>query len=207
VNYYDNNTNEVEIDENDLDELSDVSDMSEDEEEIEQRELWKANQRRVKDTERDENEDDFVSESVSRNDSIAINQINEEQSRREREKAHIEKRRKELEKIKQQEAEEKEFEEKVGNIIANLNFEESFEFSDKLSNRKKQIVHQVATKLNIFHESYGEGNRKKLKIKKHIVPESTIVENKAVDDLTSIFKKRCGLCTPSKRNKPKKYGA
>jgi hypothetical protein len=28
VNYYDNNTNEVEIDENDLDELSDVSDMS-----------------------------------------------------------------------------------------------------------------------------------------------------------------------------------
>jgi chromatin segregation and condensation protein Rec8/ScpA/Scc1 (kleisin family) len=118
----------------------------------------------VKETERDENEDDFVSESVSRNDSIAISQINEEHSRREREKAHIEKRRKELEKIKQKEAEEKEFEEKLENIIANLNFEESFEFSDKLSNRKKQIVHQVATKLNSFHESSGEENRRKLKI-------------------------------------------
>jgi polysaccharide pyruvyl transferase WcaK-like protein len=96
--------------------------MSEDEEEIEQRESWKANQQRLKEMERDDNEADFEIENISRNDSIAINLINEEQSKRDREKAHLEKKQMQLEKLKKKEEEEKDFIETVENIIANLQF-------------------------------------------------------------------------------------
>jgi hypothetical protein len=189
--------------------------MSEDEEEIEQKESWKANQQRLKEMERDDNEADFEIENISRNDSIAINLINEEQSKRDREKAHLEKKQMQLEKLKKKEEEEKDFIETVENIIAHLKFEQPFEFSYKLSTRKRELVHQLATKHNIFHESSGEGKLRKITIKKLIVPETVdgdnaatptlLIENNSVDELTSVFKKRCGLRTPSKRKTTKKF--
>ena len=193
--------------------------MSEDEEELLQRESWKENQRRIIETRKDDNEENYANENQSRNESITVIYLKEQESKVEREKAHLENKQKEREKFEKHKEETKAFEESVENIIANLNFEESYEFSVNLSTQKRQIVHQIATKHNIFHETIGKGKLRQIRIKKLITPEpdsepyqvevsaATVIVNNNIDDLSSGLKTRCVLRTPSKRKPPKKYAS
>ena len=139
ANYYENVAEDL-IEENDLEDLTDVSELSElsetEDEEQQQRKIWAENQRLLKEKDKNAIEDDFREEIEARNDSIALNYLLEKESAAAREKAHIEKKEKKRE-------EEKAFEIKVEKIIMNLKNNDSFEFSMKLSQKKRQIIYEL----------------------------------------------------------------
>jgi hypothetical protein len=103
------------IDNEDLDDLSDASDMSEDEDEKIQRQEFIEKQREMRARENDE---DYSIENEARNDSIAINRMNLDQTKIAREKNHLLAQKKLIQK-------KKDFEEEVENIISNLAISES----------------------------------------------------------------------------------
>ena len=82
-----------------------------------------------------------------------------------------------------------------------------------MSNHLK--FHKFCTKNNILHQSSGEGKFSKITIKKLIIPETVdefnadtptlSILNNSVEELTSVFKKRCGIRTPSKKTTTKKF--
>ena len=173
-NYYESNVGERVIDNEDLDDLSDASDMSEDEDEKIQRQEFIEKQREMRARENDE---DYSIENEARNDSIAINQTNLDQTKIAREKNHLLAKQKLIQK-------KKDFEEEVENIISNLAISESYTFSKKLSIKQRENVHQICSQYtDIEHVSTGDGKNRQLTITKVEIIESSD-DIKSNDDRT-----------------------
>jgi hypothetical protein len=185
ANYYESNVGERVIDNEDLDDLSDASDMSEDEDEKFQRQEFIKKQREMIARENDE---DYSIENEARNDSIAINQTNLDQTKIAREKNHLLAKQKLIQK-------KKDFDEEVENIISNLAISESNTFSKKLSIKQREYVHQICSQYtDIEHVSIGDGKNRQLTFTRIEIIQSS-------DDLNSNDNRtRDGTIDTNKRN-------
>jgi hypothetical protein len=157
------------MDNEDLDALSGASDMSENENEKNQRQEFIEKQREMRARENYEN---YSIENEARNDSIAINQMNLDQTKIAREKNHLLAKQKLIQK-------KNDFEEEVENIISNLAIRESYSCSKKLSIKQREYVHQICSQYtDIENVSIGDGKNRQLTITKIEIMQSS-------DDLNS----------------------